>query len=118
MEIKVCKRFTFEAAHFLPGYDGPCNRLHGHGFKLFVEVKGQINSEGMVIDFKELKKIVGEAIIIVFDHSDLNQLFDNPTAENIVKYIWLTLMSKFPGGVSLSKVRLYETDGSYVEVGG
>lgn len=119
MEVKVCKRFTFEAAHHLPNYDGACRRRHGHGFKLFVTVKGCPGFEtGMVMDFKELKKIVEDLIITPFDHSDLNLLFDNPTAENIVRYIWSVLISKLPDGVSLSRIQLYETDGSYVETDG
>lgn len=117
MEIKVCKRFTFEAAHYLPNYDGPCKNLHGHSFKLLVEVKGHINPEtGMVIDFKELKKIVDESIISMLDHSDLNQLLSNPTAEYMVYYIWTVIRPTLPRGVTLSKVRLYETEGSYVEI--
>ena len=62
--IRVTKEFHFEAAHFLPGYDGLCANLHGHSYRLLVTLRGEILKDatspknGMVIDFSVLKGIV------------------------------------------------------------
>ncbi|MBT6068431.1 6-carboxytetrahydropterin synthase QueD [Candidatus Peregrinibacteria bacterium] len=87
--MKVSKEFDFEAAHFLPHYHGKCERLHGHSYKLIVTVEGDIEPEsGMVIDFVILKKIVKERIIEKLDHYLLNDLMENPTAENTIVWMW------------------------------
>ena len=73
--IRITKQFTFEAGHALYGYDGKCKNLHGHSYKLFVTVIGSPISDpknvkyGMVLDFGDLKKIVNEEIVDVFDHA-------------------------------------------------
>lgn len=75
--ITVVKEFTFDAAHFLPNYDGPCKNMHGHTYKLQVGVVGAerapLNDEGFVIDFAELKKIVKECVVGVLDHTVLDR---------------------------------------------
>ena len=73
--IRVTKEFHFEAAHFLPGYDGLCANLHGHSYRLLVTLRGEILKDatspknGMVIDFSVLKGIVERNILQVLDHS-------------------------------------------------
>ena len=73
--IRVTKEFSFEMAHMLEGYDGPCSEIHGHSYRLFVTVAGTPCSDpqnpkyGMVIDFGVLKRIVGGRIVDVYDHS-------------------------------------------------
>ena len=73
--IRVTKEFSFEMAHALWNYDGPCRNVHGHSYRLFVTLYGipveeQDNPKnGMVIDFSDLKKIVKKEIVDVFDHS-------------------------------------------------
>ena len=73
--IRITKSFSFETGHALYGYDGLCKNVHGHSYKLFVTVIGQPIDDtnhvkyGMVIDFKDLKKIVKEEIVDVFDHA-------------------------------------------------
>ena len=68
-KIRITKKFRFEAAHALYGYDGKCKNIHGHNYKLFVTVIGvPVNDnsnakEGMVMDFGDLKKIVNTQII-------------------------------------------------------
>jgi 6-pyruvoyltetrahydropterin/6-carboxytetrahydropterin synthase len=122
MEILVVKKFRFEAAHFLPGYEGDCAQLHGHSYELHIGIKGNINpthKTGMVVDFKNLKKIVHACVISKVDHKCLNDLNQftfskNPTAENIVRQIVTILKDEFNGS-SLSFVRLYETADSYAE---
>ena len=73
--IRITKQFSFETGHALYGYDGKCRNVHGHSYKLSVTVNGTpINDTtnvkyGMVIDFGDLKKIVKEEIVYVFDHA-------------------------------------------------
>ena len=75
MILRLTKQFTFEMAHCLTGYDGPCQNLHGHSYRLEVTVEGEPErdknsaKQGMVIDFRELKNIVNEVIVSKFDHS-------------------------------------------------
>ena len=60
--IRVTKEFRFEGAHALTGYDGKCRHIHGHSYRLFVTLKGDIKQvqdhpkSGMVVDFSDLKK--------------------------------------------------------------
>ena len=74
-EIRITKLFSFETGHALYGYDGKCRNVHGHSYKLSVTVVGQPISDpnhvkfGMVIDFSDLKSIVQEEIVSVFDHA-------------------------------------------------
>ena len=74
-KIRITKSFGFETGHALYGHDGLCKNIHGHSYKLFVTVIGipvQDNNDpknGMVIDFKDLKKIVKTEIVDVFDHA-------------------------------------------------
>lgn len=84
----VSKEFTFDSAHFLTKYHGKCEHLHGHTYKLRVTVEGEIQQNGLVIDFVILKKIVKEKIIEKFDHRSLNDYFENPTAEIVCEFIW------------------------------
>ena len=73
--IRVTKSFTFEMAHALWNYDGPCRNIHGHSYQLFVTVTGQPSEDlndtklGMVIDFSDLKRIVNQHVVEYFDHS-------------------------------------------------
>ena len=78
----------FDAAHYLPNYEGKCSRMHGHTYRLIVEVEGKPNPKtGMVIDFSILKDIINEHILIYLDHQILNAVIKNPTAENIATWI-------------------------------
>ena len=74
-KIRITKQFNFETGHALYGYDGKCKNVHGHSYKLSVTVIGRPITDtnnvkyGMVIDFGDLKKIVKEQIVDVFDHA-------------------------------------------------
>lgn len=141
-KIRLTKRFTFEAAHALEGYDGKCREIHGHSYKLFVTVAGEPCSDvndpkfGMVIDFGELKKIVGEEIVDRLDHAlvlrgtadgravkdALAARFGNivtveyqPTCENMLADFAERLRRRLPDGVQLHSLRMYETESSYAE---
>jgi len=89
----ISKEFSFAGAHRLPNYDGACSNLHGHEWKFIVSVRKKINpNTGMIIDFKDLKRIVTENVVDLLDHNYLNDFFPNPTAENIVLWMWERLM--------------------------
>jgi len=139
--IRLTKEFSFEAAHALGGYDGPCREIHGHSYRLFVTIKGEPSTDpmnpkqGMVMDFGVLKKIVHEEIISRFDHAlvlrstadkELLKLltaqFDNlievdyqPTCENMLDDFSRRITSRLPEGVTLYSLCLHETASSYAE---
>lgn len=119
--VTVTKRFEFEACHYLPHYKGACSRLHGHSYKLEVTVGGTVIKDetdpkcGMVMDFKDLKSLVKDAVIDKYDHEDLNAFFDNPTAEVMVKQMAVDIIAKLPKGVFLISCKLWETSTSYAE---
>ncbi len=78
--LKVTKEFHFEAAHMLPHHDGQCSRLHGHTYRMIVSISASEpfdtsnpSSEGMLIDFGDLKTIVNQSIIEKWDHRFLGK---------------------------------------------
>lgn len=95
---------------------GNCCNLHGHNYKLFVSVEGNIKNTGMVINFKELKSIINRYINNSYDHKNLNDVIDTiPTAENLVEQIWKDLNILLRDyDAHLYELKLYETDKSYV----
>ena len=105
----------FAAAHLLRGYPGPCSRLHGHNWKVEVEVIAtRLDEIGMGMDFRDIKAAT-KAVIDQMDHRHLNELppFDeiNPTAENISAYIYRQLATKLNDErVSIHAVTLWETE--------
>lgn len=127
MRISVTKAVEFEAAHWLPDYNGDCGRMHGHSYKLEVSVTRFLNlNEGsnMVMDFKRLKGHIKNGILDKWDHQCLNDLpeFEDipPTAENMVRNIVQVLQGRLQADeetkeVILTRVRLYETSSSYAE---
>jgi len=118
--LTVIKEFSFDYAHWLPGYNGKCRNLHGHTAKLRVEVSGPPSGEkvypGMVVDFKDVSSIVKQVVVEVLDHQCLNSLpmFENvpPTCENMVCWIVGRLQAFF--GEHLVSVELWETPTSFV----
>ena len=101
---------TFDAAHALRNYEGPCERLHGHTWKVQVFLKGEkLKKEGFLLDFKEIKSALKE-ILKDFDHYNLNEIKyfkkQNPTSENVAKTIYELLSKKFS---NLSKVTVWES---------
>lgn len=140
--IRLTKEFTFEAAHALDGYDGPCREIHGHSYRLFVTVKGTPLSaaddpkQGMVMDFGVLKRIVNDTIIAQYDHALVLQRsaatealrtllarqFRNvievdyrPTCENMLTDFAARIGAQLPQGVALHALRLHETATSFAE---
>jgi len=139
--IRVTREFTFETAHALWKYDGPCRNVHGHSYKLYVTLIGEPLDDpdnpknGMVIDFGDLKKIVNSEVVDVFDHSVLiSNMFDKkkleslrntfsnvlvvdyqPTCENMVADIAERIIPNLPVNTRLHNLKLYETANSYAE---
>lgn len=119
--VTVTKIFNFEASHKLPHYEGACHKLHGHSYKLEVTVGGKVITDpnnpkcGMIIDFKDLKKIVNEVAVDKYDHSYLNDFFQNPTAEIMVEDIGANIEFRLPSEIHLVSCKLWETATSYAE---
>lgn len=104
----------FSAAHRLRDYHGKCEVLHGHNWKVEVEIKAkEVGKNGMVMDFKVLKSLLRECLERL-DHGYLNEIppFDkeNPTSELIARYIFKTLKDKIPPTTSLKKVSVWESE--------
>ena len=111
MKATVVKRISFDAAHFLPDYPGKCKNLHGHHFVVEVGVSGEVEKDGMVIDFGQIKEFL-QPIVDKFDHHLINDTIKNPTAENIAIYI----KDRLGVDKKIEFVRVWETEDSYVEV--
>ena len=112
--MEVFRNFRFHSARHLPNLkdDHICKTIHGHTFNLTVHVVGNINSEtGFVIDFFDIDKIVNTYILPIIDHKLLNDIPDlnNPTSENLSKWIWNNLIDRIEG---LSKIVLSEDHGT------
>lgn len=140
--IRITKQFTFETGHALYGYDGKCKNVHGHSYKLSVTVMGKPITDssnvkyGMVIDFTDLKKIVKEEIVDVFDHATVfnqntphielaKELKDRghhvilvdyqPTSEMMVIDFAKKIKNRLPENIKLYAIKLQETDTSFAE---
>ncbi|NRD18710.1 6-carboxytetrahydropterin synthase [Winogradskyella eckloniae] len=141
-KIRITKQFSFETGHALYGYDGKCKNVHGHSYHLNVTVIGQPISDtnhvkyGMVIDFGDLKKIVKEEIVDVFDHAtvfnkntphvelakelaarDHNVLLVDyqPTSEMMVIDFAEKIKKRLPETIKLHALKLSETTSSFAE---
>ncbi|MBN1333358.1 MAG: 6-carboxytetrahydropterin synthase QueD [Synergistales bacterium] len=113
------KVFKFDAAHNLQCYHGKCEALHGHTYRLVVTVRGEPDQEGMVMDFAELKSMVKEKVIDRLDHSYVNDIIPQPTAENISKWAWEQLQVPLGSkGVRLEQIEIWETETSGVVITG
>lgn len=117
--MKISKDFEFAAAHKLTlPYNSPCERLHGHNYKLKITLQGEINKCGMIMDFKELKSVVVQEVISLLDHQDLTNFFDNhighinATVEIMAKWIYHRLEQKIN---MIYSVTLWETTDSSAE---
>lgn len=112
-QTSVTCTFTFEAAHHLAWHTGKCRNLHGHSYRLDVTVTGPLDQHGVVVDFDHLREVVDRVVIDPWDHHDLNQVIDNPTAELLAHRAWELLTD---AGLALSALRLWETDNSSAEL--
>lgn len=99
--MEILQAFKFDAAHRLPNAPPghKCKRVHGHTFNVEINVSGRVEQHsGWVIDFDDIKEAF-DPILEQIDHSYLNDIegLDNPTSENIAKWIWVRLKPKLPG---------------------
>lgn len=140
--IRITKQFSFETGHALYGYDGKCKNVHGHSYKLDVSVIGKPITDsgnvkfGMVIDFSDLKKIVKEEIVDVFDHATVfnkntphlelaNELKNRghkiiladyqPTSEMMVIDFAQKIKARLSDNIKLHSIKLQETETSFAE---
>ena len=107
-------RTEFAAAHRLREYEGACENLHGHNWKIDVVLQAdRLNRLGMVVDFKEVNAHLNE-VLGELDHAFLNDLErfknTNPTTENIAKSICEELAGRLPQGVRVKTVTSWESD--------
>lgn len=111
----VYKEIEFAASHFLREYHGKCERLHGHNYRVRVYVSADtLDSEGMVVDFVELKALMMEIIDSRFDHRHINGIppFDtlNPTAENLARHFAEEIARGLDNErIRVSECRVWET---------
>jgi 6-pyruvoyltetrahydropterin/6-carboxytetrahydropterin synthase len=115
-EVKIITHFS--ASHRLRDYEGPCEQVHGHNWKVeVVYASPKLDNIGMVIDFKILREKVKE-ILSAIDHTDLNQHENfrkfNPSSENIASYIYLNLAKdhELNEKAALKRVDVWETENS------
>lgn len=136
--MTVAKRFRWEAAHRLPWHDGPCDNLHGHSYRMTVELEGTPDARGMLIDFQDVKRALkplvdawDHAILVAATDDELLQIAEqagwrhavlpcDTTAENLATHVAEYLCRE--GGevlrahnVNTVRVRLAETETCYAE---
>lgn len=108
----VYKKVQIHTAHILPGHSS-CGEMHGHSMDIVVGVRGKLDlATGMVIDFKELKRIMQEEIIDPFDHKCLNNVIPMPTAEYLAFYIYHRINAR---NINVVEVRVHESDNNYAK---
>ena len=132
--MKIAKEFRWEMGHRLPEHFGLCKNIHGHSYKMIVEFEGNINEQGMIIDYYDVEKIINP-IIEKLDHAFIVNKNDKvviellekmnskkvvidfeSTAENISKYMLREISnSKLPDNLKKLTVRIYETEGDFAE---
>jgi 6-pyruvoyltetrahydropterin/6-carboxytetrahydropterin synthase len=113
--LELSTTFKFAASHFLTKYHGKCENLHGHNYKVIITIEGPIKEDGMVLDFKEVKSIVNKKVIDKIDHTHLNDLLENPSAENLAVWIWGEIKDSLP---MLKRIKVYETEDYSCTYGG
>ena len=136
--MKIAKEFRWEMGHRLPNHKGPCRNIHGHSYKMIVELEGEVQKNGMIIDFYDLGLII-KPIIQKYDHSLMVYNKDKvlidflkknkmkkvivdyyATVENICKdfvnLISNRMKKKKPGNIKMVTVKIFETPNSYAEM--
>ena len=126
--------YVFDAAHRIAGHPGKCAWLHGHTYRLEVTVSSPtLNGLGMVMDFDDLRDVVGKAVLDLWDHATLLAADDplgpaiatvqleapdrvvllpgQPTAEILTREAWTRLEGRLPAGITLERVAIRETPG-------
>ena len=144
MLTRIAKDFRWEMAHRLPNHNGGCRNVHGHSYRMWIELAGEPDDQGMVLDYFDLKKMV-DPLVAEIDHSFLCDRSDTlivdflessglkavyvdfpTTAENIAKWFFERLSALFAPKTADSsmkhlrelRVRIQETERTYAEVWG
>lgn len=132
--MKIAKEYNWEMGHRLPFHEGKCKNLHGHSYKCMVELTGEPDKNGMVLDYYDMKSII-QPIIDELDHSfmvfskdtEVIEFLDKinsrkvivdfqSTAENICIYLLKKIKeSSLPGNITTIKVKVLETENTYAE---
>lgn len=106
MLIKLIR--SFSSAHRLPHYDGPCHNLHGHTWKAVFIIEGPVKEDGMVCDFKVVKKLLDDNLP---DHQFLNDRLENPTAENLAQFLFAQIGAELAKmGLKLKTLEIWESE--------
>ena len=136
--MRIAKRFRWEGAHRLPWHDGLCKSLHGHSYTMFIEIEGEPDERGMLMDFKDLKLCLVDLIeawdhatMVALDDTELRNVVESrdwkhfilpydTTAENICIYTAEYLIQNSETvlrshGISAVRVRVSETETCYAE---
>ena len=132
--MKIAKEFRWEMGHRLPEHFGKCKNIHGHSYKMIVELEGDVDESGMVMDYYDVKKMI-EPIVEKLDHAFMVYKEDKEiisflekmkskmvvvefqsTVENICRYFLDEIKkASFPQNVKNISVRIYETADDYAE---
>jgi len=132
--MKIAKDFDWEMGHRLKFHKGKCKNLHGHSYKMTVELEGTLDENGMVLDFYDVKQVVApivekldHAFLVFEEDTELIEILQNlnskhvtvgfqPTAENICNYFLTAIKNTtLPENIKKVKVRVCETYDSYAE---
>jgi len=112
-------RTSFAAAHRLRGYDGNCERLHGHNWQVDVTVESELlDDRGIALDFRTVKSAVND-LLAALDHRYLNEVspFDrlNPSSENLARYLFEEMEKKIPAPARVARVTVWESEDARAE---
>ena len=102
----ITYEFEFQAAHQLHWHPGPCRSMHGHSYRCELTFGGELNEYGIIVDFDEVGVFVNNVLMARLDHTYLNDVIDNPTAERIAAAIFEDVHQ---AGLPIVSVRLWET---------
>lgn len=146
--LTITRRLEFDAGHRIPDHSSQCRNLHGHRYTLEITLTGQVvehdgqPDNGMIMDFSDVKALAKENLVDLWDHAFLVYEKDNkvreflqslpghktvvlnrvPTVENLAKIAFDMLKpvyrDRFATGLSLSKIKLFETPNCWAEIGG
>ena len=102
------------SAHQLKGYKGKCEAIHGHNWKVEVDVQGEkLNDIGLLMDFHDLRSMLRD-ILDRLDHVLLNEVEEfremNPSSENVARHVYDNLVKKLPAGIAVASVTVWESE--------
>lgn len=132
--MKIAKEFKWEMGHRLTFHQGVCKNLHGHSYKMMVEIEGEADQNGMVLDYYNMKQIIGPVVdeldhgFIVLDRDrELIEFLEKlgskhvvvdfeATAENLCHYFLMKIKdTNLPSNVEKIKVKIFETENTYAQ---